>query len=125
MCGRFTLTSSTKILKEFFPLLDMPEVPPRYRTTYFSHIWGGGYAATYYAYLWSEVLGDDAYYWFRENGGMTRANGQRFRDMILSRGGTDHPATLFFAFRGHEPNVQPLLEERGLTPASEKPQKGQ
>ena len=66
----------------------MAEVPPRYRTTYFSHIWGGGYAAGYYAYLWSEVLDDDAYYWFKEHGGMTRANGQRFRDMVLSRGGT-------------------------------------
>ncbi len=55
---------------------------------YFSHIWGGGYSAGYYAYLWSEVLDDDAFYWFEEHGGMTRANGQRFRDMILSRGGT-------------------------------------
>ena len=63
-------------------------MPPRYRTTYFAHIWGGGYRGGYYAYLWSEVLDHDAYYWFKENGGMTRANGQRFRDMILSRGGT-------------------------------------
>ena len=67
----------------------MPQVPPRYHTTYFSHIWGGGYSAGYYAYLWSEVIDDDAYYWFKEHGGMTRANGQRFRDMILSRGGTE------------------------------------
>src|SRR4051794_2066656 len=72
--------------------VDMPQVPPRYRSTYFSHIWGGGYAAAYYAYLWSEVLDDDAFYWFREHGGMTRANGQRFRDMVLSRGGTIDPA---------------------------------
>jgi len=94
--------------------VDMPEVPPRYRTTYFSHIWGGGYSAGYYAYLWSEVLDDDAYYWFRENGGMTRANGQRFREMILSRGGTQDPAAMYRAFRGRDPVVQPLLEQRGL-----------
>jgi peptidyl-dipeptidase Dcp len=95
--------------------IDMPEVPPRYRSTYFSHIWGGGYSAGYYAYLWSEVLDDDAYYWFREHGGMTRANGQRYRDMVLSRGGTQDPAAMYRAFRGRDPIVQPLLEERGLT----------
>ncbi len=92
----------------------MPQVPPRYHTTYFSHIWGSGYAAGYYAYLWSEVLDDDAYYWFKEHGGMTRANGQRFRDMILSRGGTEDPAAMFRAFRGRDPIVEPLLLERGL-----------
>src|SRR5207253_6240237 len=94
--------------------VDLPQVPPRYHTTYFSHIWGGGYAAGYYAYLWSEVLDDDAYYWFREHGGMTRANGQRFREMILSRGGTQDPAAMYRAFRGRDPIVQPLLEQRGL-----------
>jgi peptidyl-dipeptidase Dcp len=93
----------------------MEQVPPRYRSTYFSHIWGGGYAAGYYAYLWSEVLDDDAYYWFKENGGMTRANGDRFRKMILSRGGTEDPAGMYRAFRGRDPKVEPLLEERGLT----------
>ncbi|HXH39223.1 MAG TPA: M3 family metallopeptidase, partial [Thermoanaerobaculia bacterium] len=93
----------------------MPQVPPRYRSTYFSHIWGGGYAAGYYAYLWSEVLDDDAFYWFKENGGMTRANGDRFRRMILSRGGTEDPAVMYRAFRGRDPKVEPLLEERGLT----------
>jgi peptidyl-dipeptidase Dcp len=92
----------------------MPEIPPRYRTTYFSHIWDGGYSAAYYAYLWSEVLDDDAYAWFVENGGMTRANGQRFRDMILSRGGSADAAALYRAFRGRDPSVQPLLEQRGL-----------
>jgi len=102
--------------------VDMPEVPPRYRTTYFSHIWGGGYAAGYYAYLWSEVLDDDAFYWFRDNGGMTRENGQRFREMILSRGGTQDPAAMYRAFRGRDPVVQPLLEQRGLTADSAKPQ---
>jgi len=93
----------------------MAEVPPRYHTTYFSHIWGGGYSAGYYAYLWSEVLDHDAYYWFKEHGGMTRENGQRFREMVLSRGGTQDAASLYRAFRGRDPIVQPLLEERGLT----------
>ena len=96
--------------------VNLPEVPPRYRTPYFAHIWGGGYSAGYYAYLWSEVLDHDAYYWFREHGGMTRANGQRFRDMILSRGGTDDVAKLYRAFRGRDPSVEPLLEQRGLKP---------
>ena len=94
--------------------INVPEVPPRYRTTYFSHIWGGGYAAAYYAYLWSEVLDDDAYYWFGEHGGMTRANGQRFREMILSRGGMQDQAEMYRAFRGRDPKVEPLLIERGL-----------
>jgi peptidyl-dipeptidase Dcp len=94
--------------------IDVPEVPPRYRTTYFSHIWSGGYAAAYYAYLWSEVLGHDAYAWFGENGGLTRANGQRFREMILSRGGTDEADVLYRNFRGREPRVDALLMQRGL-----------
>jgi peptidyl-dipeptidase Dcp len=94
--------------------VDVPEVPPRYRTNYFAHIWNGGYYAGYYAYLWSEVLDDDAYAWFTEHGGMTRANGRRFRDMILSRGGTGDMGALYRAFRGRDPNVGPLLEERGL-----------
>lgn len=90
------------------------EVPPRYRTSYFAHIWRGGYAAGYYSYMWSEVLDDDAYAWFVEHGGMTRANGQRFRDMILSRGGTADAAELYRAFRGRDPSIEPLLEARGL-----------
>jgi peptidyl-dipeptidase Dcp len=93
----------------------LTEVPPRYRTPYFAHIWGGGYAAGYYAYLWSEVLDDDAFAWFGEHGGMTRANGQRYRDMILSRGATQEAGALFRAFRGRDPRVEPLLEARGLT----------
>jgi peptidyl-dipeptidase Dcp len=96
--------------------VDVHEVPPRYRTTYFAHIWGGGYAAGYYAYLWAEVLDHDAYAWFEEHGGLTRANGQRFRDMILSRGGSEDAATLYRAFRGREPSVEPLLVQRGLKP---------
>jgi peptidyl-dipeptidase Dcp len=99
--------------------VDLVAVPPRYHTTYFSHIWDGGYAAGYYAYLWSEVIDDDAYAWFKENGGLTRANGQRFRDMLLSRGGTADAAALYRAFRGREPSIEPLLEERGLKPAGE------
>jgi peptidyl-dipeptidase Dcp len=96
--------------------MDVREVPPRYRTTYFAHIWLGGYAAGYYAYLWAEVLDHDAYAWFVENGGLTRANGRRFRDMILSRGGSEDAATLYRAFRGREPVVEPLLVQRGLKP---------
>jgi peptidyl-dipeptidase Dcp len=92
----------------------VPEVPPRYLSTYFSHIWDGGYSAGYYAYTWSEVLDDDAYAWFRENGGLTRENGQRFRDMVLSRGSTAEAADLYRSFRGRDPNVEALLEERGL-----------
>jgi peptidyl-dipeptidase Dcp len=98
--------------------VNLPEVPPRYHTTYFSHIWGGGYAAGYYAYLWSEVIDDDAYAWFKENGGMTRANGQRFRDMILSRGGSEEEGAMYRAFRGRDPIVEPLLEQRGLRPST-------
>jgi peptidyl-dipeptidase Dcp len=67
--------------------IDLPQVPPRYHTTYFSHIWDGGYSAGYYAYLWSEVLDDDAFYWFKEHGGMTRENGQRFGSAELELGG--------------------------------------
>jgi peptidyl-dipeptidase Dcp len=99
--------------------VDLSQVPPRYHTTYFSHIWGGGYSAGYYAYLWSEVLAHDAYYWFKEHGGMTRENGQRFRDMVLSRGRTQDVATIYRAFRGRDPIVEPLLIERGLKPAKQ------
>jgi peptidyl-dipeptidase Dcp len=97
--------------------IDMQEVPPRYHTTYFSHIWGGGYSAGYYAYLWSEVLAHDAYYWFKDQGGMTRRNGDRFRRMVLSRGGTAPAADLYRAFRGRDASVEPLLLERGLKTA--------
>jgi len=94
--------------------IGMAEIPPRYRTTYFSHIWPGGYASSYYAYLWSEVIDDDAYAWFVENGGMTRANGQKFRDMVLSRGSTQEHAEMYRAFRGRDPDVKYLIIERGL-----------
>jgi peptidyl-dipeptidase Dcp len=94
--------------------VDYPLVPPRYHSSYFSHIWGGGYSAGYYAYIWSEVLDADAYAWFLEHGGLTRENGQRFRDMILSRGGTGDMATIYRAFRGRDPEIGPLLKNRGL-----------
>ncbi len=94
--------------------VDLDAVPPRYRTTYFAHIWAGGYAANYYAYLWAEVLDDDAYAWFTEHGGLTRANGQRFRDMMLAPGHTADPMELYRAFRGHDPDTAPLLKQRGL-----------
>ncbi len=100
--------------------INMPEIPPRYRTSYFAHIWGGGYASSYYAYLWSEVIDDDAYAWFTENGGLTRANGQKFRDMVLSRGQTQDVATLYRAFRGKDPDVKYLIENRGLNEPIEK-----
>ena len=89
-------------------------VPPRYRTTYFSHIMGG-YSAGYYSYIWSEVLDADSVEWFKENGGMTRANGEHFRKTLLSRGGAEEAMSLFKNFRGAEPNIQPLLERKGLT----------
>jgi peptidyl-dipeptidase Dcp len=92
----------------------VPEVPPRYHSTYFSHIWDGGYSAGYYAYTWSEVLDDDAYAFFRQNGGLTRANGDRFRNSILSRGATQDAAAMYRAWRGQDPTVDALLEERGL-----------
>ena len=94
--------------------VDMPEVPPRYRTSYFDHIWGGGYSAGYYAYFWSEVLDDDAFEWFKEHGGLTRENGQTFRDKILSRGNSEDLAKMYRDFRGKDPSVEPLLENRGL-----------
>jgi peptidyl-dipeptidase Dcp len=105
----------TAALKRFN--IDMTQVPPRYHTTYFAHIWGGGYSAGYYAYLWSEVIDDDAYAWFTEHGGMSRENGQRFRDMVLSRGGKEDAASMYRKFRGHDPSVEPLLIQRGLKEA--------
>jgi peptidyl-dipeptidase Dcp len=89
-------------------------VPPRYRSSYFSHIWGGGYSAGYYAYLWTQMLDDDAYQWFVENGGLSRANGDRFREMVLSRGNTQDLEQLYEAWRGKKPSVEPMLKYRGL-----------
>jgi len=89
-------------------------VPPRYRSSYFAHIWGNGYSAGYYAYLWAEMLDDDAYQWFEENGGLTRANGDRFRQMVLSRGNTEDLAKMYAAWRGRDPSVEPMMKDRGL-----------
>jgi len=91
----------------------MEAIPPRYRSTYFSHIMGG-YSAGYYSYIWSEVLDADTVEWFKENGGMTRENGDHFRRTLLSRGGAEDAMAIFKTFRGAEPNIQPLLERRGL-----------
>ena len=100
--------------------LNVSYVPPRYRSSYFSHIFGGGYSAGYYAYLWTEMLADDGYQWFVENGGLTRANGDRFRKMVLSRGNTEDLAKMYEAWRGAPPNTKAMLKNRGLeeTPAT-------
>jgi len=94
--------------------LDLPAVPPRYRSSYFAHIFGGGYAAGYYAYLWTQMLADDGYQWFVEQGGLTRENGQKFREAILSRGNSSDLAELYRQWRGHDPRIEPMLENRGL-----------
>ena len=94
--------------------LDVRAVPPRYRSSYFRHIWSGEYSAGYYAYLWTQMLADDAYQWFEEHGGLTRANGDRFRKMILSRGNTQDLEALYAAWRGRGPTVDAMLKHRGL-----------
>ncbi|MCQ1947169.1 M3 family metallopeptidase [Arthrobacter sp. zg-Y1116] len=94
--------------------VDLDLVPPRYRTGYFKHIFAGGYAASYYAYIWSEVLDADTVEWFRENGGLTRENGDRFRTELLSRGNSIDPLQAFRNFRGRDAQIQPLLDRRGL-----------
>lgn len=95
--------------------VDLPAVPPRYRSSYFAHIFGGGYAAGYYAYLWTQMLADDGYQWFVEQGGLTRENGQAFREAILSRGNSTDLAELYRNWRGHDPKIEPMLENRGLS----------
>jgi peptidyl-dipeptidase Dcp len=93
----------------------MREVPPRYRSSYFLHIWSNGYAAGYYAYSWSEMLDDAAFQWFEDHGGLTRANGDRFRQMVLSRGNTEDLQAMYNKWLGGEPTVAPMLKFRGLT----------
>ncbi|MBY0239106.1 MAG: M3 family metallopeptidase [Burkholderiaceae bacterium] len=95
--------------------VDFAPVPPRYRTTYFSHVFAGGYSAGYYGYLWSEKLDADTVNWFKENGGMLRKNGDHFRKMLLSRGGTMDAMQMYRNFRGRDARIEPLLERRGLT----------
>jgi peptidyl-dipeptidase Dcp len=94
--------------------IDLSYVPPRYRSSYFKHIWGNGYAAGYYAYLWTEMLADDAFQWFSEHGGLTAENGQRFRNMILSRGNSQDLEKLYIDWRGKAPSIEPMLINRGL-----------
>ena len=95
--------------------IDFPDVPPRYHSDYFSHIFAGGYSAGYYAYLWSEVLARDTGQWMHEHGGLTRANGDYLRDKVLSRGRSQDPQTQFRNFYGRDPDIGPLIEYRGLT----------
>ncbi|WGG53634.1 M3 family metallopeptidase [Rugamonas sp. DEMB1] len=95
--------------------VDFAPVPPRYRTTYFSHAFSGGYSAGYYAYLWSEKLDADTVEWFKESGGLLRKNGDWFRKTLLSRGGTADALELFRNFRGRDSKIEPLLERRGLS----------
>ncbi len=95
--------------------VDYAPVPPRYRTTYFSHVFSGGYSAGYYGYLWSEKLDADTVEWFNENGGMLRKNGDHFRKMLLSKGGTMDAMQMYRSFRGRDAKIEPLLERRGLT----------
>lgn len=94
--------------------LDYEPVPTRYRSTYFSHIFGGGYSAGYYGYIWSEVLDADTVDWFKENGGLTRANGDHVRRELLSRGGSIDSMQMFRNFRGRDATIEPLLKRRGL-----------
>ncbi|WP_292971445.1 peptidyl-dipeptidase Dcp [Pantoea sp. UBA4549] len=90
-------------------------VPPRYRSSYFRHIWGGGYAAGYYAYIWTQMLADDGYQAFTERGGLTRENGQRFREQVLSRGNSSDLQHVWLSWRGKAPEIEPMLRHRGLS----------
>jgi peptidyl-dipeptidase Dcp len=92
----------------------LSSISPRYRSTYFAHIFSGGYGAGYYSYIWSEVLDADTVEWFKENGGLTRRNGDHFRRELLGRGGSVDPMVAFRGFRGRDPEIEPLLERRGL-----------
>ncbi|WP_034455412.1 peptidyl-dipeptidase Dcp [Buttiauxella noackiae] len=94
--------------------INLPTVPPRYRSSYFAHIFGGGYAAGYYAYIWTQMLADDGYQWFVEQGGLNAQNGQRFREAILSRGNSRELKALYNDWRGHAPYSEPMLVNRGL-----------
>jgi peptidyl-dipeptidase Dcp len=94
--------------------LYLEAVPPRYRSSYFLHIWANGYAAGYYAYAWTQMLDDDAFQWFQDHGGLTRANGDRFRRMVLSRGNTEDLETMYTRWLGAQPSVEPMLKDLGL-----------
>ena len=94
---------------------DVADVPPRYHSPYFLHIWSNGYSAGYYAYPWTRMLGQDAFAWFESHGGLTRANGQRYRNMVLSRGNTLDYGEMYRAFAGRDPEIQPYLDHYGLS----------
>jgi len=96
--------------------VDLATVPPRYRSAYFSHAFAGGYSAGYYSYIWSEVLDADTVEWIKEHGGLKRENGDRFRETLLSRGGSDDVMKFFHNFTGRDPYIEPLLKRRGLEP---------
>jgi peptidyl-dipeptidase Dcp len=96
--------------------LDVHAVPPRYRSSYFSHVWDSGYSAGYYAYLWTQMLDDDAYQWFDDHGGLSRGNGERFRRMILAPGNTQDLGAAYRAWRGKPPTVDAMMKYRGLRP---------
>ena len=93
----------------------LPTVPPRYRSTYFNHVFSGDYSAAYYSYIWAEVLDADAVEWFAGHGGLRRDNGEAFRRAVLSRGGSVDPMQAYREFRGRDPEITPLLARRGLT----------
>jgi peptidyl-dipeptidase Dcp len=93
---------------------DLPAIPPRYASTYFAHVFAGGYSAAYYAYIWSEVLDADTVAWFEEHGGLRRENGDRFRRFVLGRGNAEDPIAAYERFRGRPAEIAPLLRRRGL-----------
>jgi peptidyl-dipeptidase Dcp len=97
--------------------VDLVEVPPRYHSPYFLHVFDNAYDAAYYAYLWSDVLARDSEQWFHRHGGLDRSNGDFFRAKVLSRGRSQEPERLFEGFYGAPPDITPLLEHRGLAPA--------
>ena len=102
----------SKVLRDYGLHFDL--VPTRYRSNYFSHIFAGGYSAGYYGYIWSEVLDADTVEWFKENGGLTRANGEHFENSLLGRGGSRDSMEMFRQFRGRDASPEPLLSRRGL-----------
>ena len=105
-------TFEAKAIKNYG--LDFEPVPTRYRSAYFSHIFAGGYSAGYYGYIWSEVLDAASVDWFKANGGLTRSNGDRFRNSLLGRGGSVDSMQMYSDFTGQKPDIKPLLKRRGL-----------